>query len=151
MIMKRTCLMILGCLVLGVATVSAQQGFGVGIIAGEPSGISAKLWLTETSALDGAAAWSFQDEGSFYIHADYLFHIHDTIPIDRGMIPFYVGAGASVTLEQDPRIGLRVPVGVEYIFEEAPVEIFLEAAPGVGLFPATEFQIGGGVGARFYF
>ena len=47
---------------------------GAGIILGEPTGVSLKYWLTETSALDAGFTWSFVDENAFQIQADYLIH-----------------------------------------------------------------------------
>jgi hypothetical protein len=42
-------------------TAQAQDsGFGLGIIIGEPTGISAKQWTGSRTAIDGAVAWSFQ-------------------------------------------------------------------------------------------
>lgn len=149
--MRRAFVTILGLIAISIAPVTAQEGFGVGIVLGEPSGLTAKLWLTESSALDGVAAWSFQDTGSFYFHADYLLHFHDLIPAEQGIVPLYLGAGGNLALQDNPHIGARVPVGIEYIFQEIPVEIFLEAAPGIGIYPETELQMGGGLGVRFYF
>ncbi len=38
----------------------AQEGqFGLGVIAGEPTGPCFKLWTSQRTAIDGAAAWSF--------------------------------------------------------------------------------------------
>ena len=37
------------------STVEAQnRGFGLGIIVGEPTGISGKLWIEDRKAIDGA-------------------------------------------------------------------------------------------------
>ena len=53
------------------ASVSQDRGFGLGIIVGEPTGVSMKGWLTATTAVDGGLAWSFVKGTSFHIHADY--------------------------------------------------------------------------------
>ena len=149
--MKRACLAIAILMTATTFTVSAQQGFGLGIVVGEPTGISGKLWLNDTSAIDAAAAWSFRGDGSFYAHADYLFHVFDVFPVEKGFLPLFFGAGGMITLERDPQLGVRAPLGIEYVFQSAPVEIFLEAAPGIGLFPATRFELSGGIGIRYYF
>ncbi|HUX13665.1 MAG TPA: hypothetical protein VMW87_11600 [Spirochaetia bacterium] len=125
--------------------------FGIGIILGEPTGISAKLWLDRTSAIDAAAAWTFYPNGAFYVHADYLYHMYDLFPVTRGVLPLYIGVGGSVTIEPVPRIGVRVPIGIDYFFEKAPIDIFLEVAPGISLYPATQFDASGGIGVRFNF
>jgi len=37
------------------------SGFGVGVILGEPTGISVKNFISRSTAVDGALAWSFDD------------------------------------------------------------------------------------------
>ena len=102
------------------------------------------------NAFDAAVAWSFT-EGTFYLHADYLIHFRTIIEPDVGELPFYFGVGGKINLHQEPQLGVRVPVGVSYIFESAPVDVFLELAPGIGLYPSTSFDFGGGIGLRYYF
>ena len=56
--MKRT--LFVTCLLAGLwvqAAVAREHPFGLGVITGEPSGISGKLWLSEKTAVDGAMAW----------------------------------------------------------------------------------------------
>ena len=33
-----------------------RQGFGIGLIVGEPTGLSAKKWLSDATAIDAAVA-----------------------------------------------------------------------------------------------
>ena len=133
-------------------TASAQDGkFGIGVLLGEPTGISAKLWLGQTSAVDGVVAWSFTNNTSVTIHADYLFHFFDVLTIEQGSIPLYVGVGGTVSIAQEPDIGVRIPFGATYLFDTAPLDVFLEVAPVFLLFPATTFDFSGGIGIRFYF
>ena len=42
-------------------------------------------------------------------------------------------------------------MGLAYQFEEAPVDVFAEIAPGLALLPDLGFYIGGGIGARYFF
>ncbi len=42
-----------------------QKDFGLGIILGEPTGVSGKLWTSSENAFDFAAAWSFSGRWSF--------------------------------------------------------------------------------------
>src|SRR5262245_41316938 len=53
---------------------AAHDGAGLGIIVGEPTGVSAKIWVGGNTALDAAAAWSFADEGALHLHGDFLAH-----------------------------------------------------------------------------
>ncbi|HPE56138.1 MAG TPA: hypothetical protein P5514_11060 [Bacteroidales bacterium] len=125
--------------------------FGLGIVVGEPTGISGKYWTGQTTALDGAVAWSFNHEGSFYIHADFLKHHFDIIDVSEGKMPLYYGIGGKMVLADKGILGAHVPLGIAYMFETAPLDIFLEIRPGLNLLPATEFDMSGGIGVRFYF
>ena len=134
------------------STASAQDGkFGLGVVLGEPTGIAAKLWLGQTSAVDGVVAWSFAKNPSVTIHADYLFHFFDVFPIEEGRLPLYVGIGGTISIAPEPDIGIRIPFGATYLFDTAPLDIFLEAAPIFLFLPATTFDFSGGLGIRFYF
>ena len=133
------------------AAIAQADVFGIGVLLGEPTGLSAKVRLGPTSAIDAAAAWSFVDEGSFYFHADYLMHFNDVFTVDPGELPLYVGVGGMMSLRQDSILGIRIPVGLAYEFETAPLDVFFEIAPGMGIFPETSLEIGGGIGIRYYF
>ena len=131
---------------------SAQQkDFGLGIILGEPTGVSAKLWTTGENAFDFAAAWSFQGNGNLLLQADYVWHIFRLIPVESGRLPFYVGVGGRVIFSNDANIGVRVPLGLDYLFANAPVDIFVEVVPILDLAPSTDFDFGAGLGARYWF
>lgn len=128
--------------------------FGLGIIIGEPTGLSAKLWLNDRMAVDAAAGWSLHDDSDFYLHSDFLYHKFDLIPVSSGRMPFYFGAGGFVRFrdeDRDNQAGIRVPVGVSYMFEKTPVDIFAEFAPGIDLTPSTRCDFTGGIGMRFWF
>jgi hypothetical protein len=128
--------------------------FGLGIVLGEPTGVSAKYWLNDRMALDGVAGWSLHDDSKFYVHSDLLFHSFDLIPVKSGRLPVYVGAGGFVRFRdsgEDTQAGVRVPVGISYMFEKAPVDIFVEFAPGIDLTPSTRADFMGGIGVRFWF
>ncbi len=139
-------------MVLGIKALFSQvQGFGLGIVVGEPTGISGKYWMSRTTAIDGAVAWSLSHESSFYLHADFLKHQFELIDITEGQMPLYYGIGAKLVLADDPILGVHVPLGISYIFEDAPLDVFLEIRPGLNLTPATDFDISGGLGVRYYF
>ncbi|NBC26687.1 MAG: hypothetical protein GVY08_07495, partial [Bacteroidetes bacterium] len=41
----------------------------LGVLLGEPTGISLQVWQSRTTAIDGAVAWSFEGEDNLHIHA----------------------------------------------------------------------------------
>jgi hypothetical protein len=125
---------------------------GVGIVLGEPTGISFKQWVTYRTAFDAAAAWSFGEESAFHVHMDYLIHHRGRSDRDIGHLLFYFGIGGRLKAEEEEgRLGARVPLGVAYEFDESPLDVFFEVAPVLDLAPETEFRVNGGFGVRYFF
>lgn len=151
----------------GPAISRAQDsGFGLGIVLGDPTGISWKAWLNNGRALDGAVAWSLGGHTAFQTHVDHLFHNYDLIKLNKGRMPLYYGPGIRLRIWGDDRhwhdgrwhdtgsrldLAIRVPVGLAYQPANAPLDIFFEIAPAVGLVPSTYFDFDLGLGARFWF
>ena len=138
---------------LGISslTMSAQDsGFGVGAIFGEPTGLSLKSWLSSKNAIDAAVAWSSIDD-YLYLHADFLIHNFNVIDVSDGQLPLYFGIGAKVGFGNDLIFGARVPIGLDYMFSGAPVDIFVEIVPGLTIVPGIDFDIDGGIGVRYWF
>ena len=128
-----------------------DSSFGLGIILGEPTGISFKNWIGSSTAIDGGIAWSFYNNDSFHLHADYLVHNFNIFKVKKGKLALYYGIGGRVKTEKKSRVGVRIPVGINYIFGDAPLDIFFELAPVLDLVPSTEFGLTGGIGIRYYF
>lgn len=127
------------------------SGLGLGVIFGEPTGLNAKMWTSERTALDGTVAWSFSGSGWLHVHADFLIHNYDLISVTQGKLPVYFGLGAYVGLSSNLGLGARVPFGMAYQFEGAPVDVFVELVPGLKLLPDIGFYMGGGIGVRYFF
>ena len=133
---------------------SAQEtGLGVGIMLGEPTGFSAKKWLSSTSAIDGGLAWSFVNDGSMQIHGDYLFHFPDFI--SKPKLTAYLGVGGRIKFKGNDKgessLGIRIPAGLTYIFPDAPFDAFVEVAPVFDLTPETRSSFNSAIGVRYYF
>ena len=128
------------------------RDFGFGFLFGVPTGISAKLWIGRITALDITAAWDFADD-EFVLQLDYLFHYFGLFRMrGRGQLPVYIGIGPRLSLKQDENeIGARLPLGIAYLFPSVPIELFAEVAPGLSILPATNADVSGGFGVRYYF
>jgi len=150
--MKKAALVVIlfGCLA-GLSFGESNHNVGLGIILGEPTGISFKMWSSETVGFDAGAAWSFVDSSFFQIHGDMLFHNYNIFKVDTGKMSLFYGFGGRIKFADDTIVSLRVPVGISYEFEKTPIELFLEVAPMLNLTPATEVDIAGGIGFRYYF
>lgn len=138
-------------IILAKPAAAQDHGFGMGIVLGEPTGLSAKLWTSSDNAFDFAAAWSFRGDGNLLLQADYVWHFFNLMPVSSGKLPLYIGIGGRVILADDPEFGVRIPVGIDYLFADAPIDVFLEIVPILDLSPETDFGVGGGLGIRYWF
>lgn len=150
--MKRILLLLF--VLLGFSSLSYAQGkFGLGIMAGEPSGLSMKYKISGDNAIDGALGWSFAKYGALHIHADYLQNV---ARLSRE-VPFYLGVGGRIKTnnsnkgENDSRFGIRVPVGIVYEPSTVPIDVFVEIVPLLDLTPSSDFSMNAAVGIRYYF
>src|SRR5678815_4931484 len=71
----------------------ADKGtFGIGIILGEPTGVTAKLYLKDDQAVQAAVGSAFIG-GGLQIHADYVFHPYILQTRPSFVLPVYIGPG----------------------------------------------------------
>ncbi len=130
---------------------SQDKGFGLGIILGEPTGLSAKYWLTKKNAIDGGIAWSFKGSGFLHVHGDYLWHFPNVFKSSERFV-LYTGPGIRFGGGKRGGVfGIRVAGGIEYWPKGAPVDIFVEIAPIVDLAPSTRASFNAGIGVRYFF
>lgn len=149
--MKWTMLVLVSFLLVPNFAMSQSRDFGLGIQLGEPTGLNGKLWTGRYNAVDFTVAWSFEGRDEMVMQADYVWHSFDVFPVSSGELPVYFGIGGRALLRDDPVLGVRIPVGLAYMFESAPLDIFLEVAPILNVIPSTDFDVGGGLGIRFWF
>lgn len=130
-----------------------DRRFEAGLVLGEPTGASLKYWFNDTLAVDSALGWSFHRETDLYLHGDVLWHKFDLFRVPEGELPLYFGVGARVKFRDnnDDRVGIRLPVGVTYLFANTPVSLFIEVAPIIDFTPSTQGGFTAGIGARYRF
>lgn len=142
--------LILALALLSIALPAAANP-GLGIIVGEPTGFSFKLWTDSGFALDGAAAWSFAGDPALHIHGDLLRHRYDLVEVDGDGLPLYYGIGARVKLiDGDDLVGIRVPLGLDYVFDDGRFDLFFELVPTMNVVPNTDFSLNAGLGFRYW-
>ena len=133
-------------------SLAQEQGFGLGVILGEPTGLSAKMWTGPETALDFGLGYSFTTSNSIlHLYTDYVFHNAEWIRSDKNIIVYY-GPGVRLHLnEHQSRLGVRGVIGILWIPEGSQFDLFVEAAPMLDIIPATKFGLAGGIGGRFFF
>lgn len=141
------------------------KDFGLGIMLGEPSGLSAKYWQSSNTAIDFGLTYAFGNYFAFL--ADYLWEFPGAIaPVNGSQFIPYVGVGAMMivastggrasvfgTSYTSTSLGLavRVPFGIEFLPNGVSLGVFAEIVPGLGLIPGMFGLVQGDVGVRFYF
>lgn len=146
-------LLILAILVLlfnGVAS-AKNRGFGLGLIIGEPCGFSFKNWMGGKTAVSGGVAWSIVHSGSLHFHADYLIHNHRLVQVQNVKLFLYYGVGGRIKTRHQDRIGVRFPVGLCYVFEKIPLDVYIDIVPLLDLTPGLETELMIGFGFIYYF
>lgn len=141
---------------IGVA-VAQPQGVGLGLMGGDPNGLSLKVWTSPRVALDAGLGYSYWRGQALHVHGDVLWHSRSLTQSADGYLPLYIGLGARVKLADnaheypDMRVGIRIPFGLEYVFASIPVGLFLELVPVIDLSPGRDFGGNSSVGFRYYF
>lgn len=125
--------------------------FGLGIIAGEPTGFSGAYTLSNKSSIDGALAYSYERQDSWEIHSDYLVTGNRIFHDQPAAMDTYFGIGVRFKFEEQTRFGIRIPVGVAYQFQEHPIQVFGEIAPILNVTPGTDLDVDAAVGGRYFF
>jgi hypothetical protein len=152
--MKKPVLCLIIILLLGSISPAQDKGYGIGIILGEPTGLSGKYWLNNTNALDFGLGFSFThfNNSRIQLHCDYLWNIYDLFKTSEKFVIYY-GPGIKILTggSNDAKLGIRGVAGIGWFIKDAPLDLFFEAAPVVYLIPGTILKIDGGIGARYYF
>jgi hypothetical protein len=143
---------------LPVFAMPAKGTLAGGIILGEPTGLSAKSYVTSTQAFDAALSYSLRTD-SVWLHGDYLYHSESLSKSVQGgrWVP-YGGVGGLLYLsnqkeKQNSRalIAARLPGGLLFYPTESSFEFFAEIGLIVGILPASEVSMNGGIGSRYLF
>ncbi len=129
-----------------------SNGFGLGILLGQPTGISAKYWTSGSTAFDFGVGYSFEKYSRMHLHADYLFNAKNVFNSTEN-ISLYYGPGARLKIFENSgsRLGVRFDVGIVWIPRNSPVDVFIEIAPLLDIIPETSFSLNGGIGVRYFF
>ena len=120
----------------------ANKTFGLGLELGEPTGLNGKYFVSDTGALDFGVGYIYSHYyygDGVHLYLDYLWHPASLASNASFELPFYIGVGGRFwDFEYCDRnlcdyggsaIGLRVPIGLSFDFNNAPLDIFLQVVP----------------------
>ena len=151
-------------LIIAAKPIAAQDhGFGLGLILGEPTGISAKYWTSNDNAFDfglgfGVGGDRIKYHGYYYgssrvhFHVDYLWHSFNAIRSSE-RFPLYYGIGARFNNGggYDGSFGIRGVFGIAWFPHSTPIDIFIELVPVFQVTPDAGLGFDAGMGIRYFF
>ncbi len=156
--------------VLAAAGAGTGGPFGLGIVLGDPSALTFKHELDQSRAIDGGVAFALSKWFLFY--GDWLFHFRGALGQRSSFLAHtspYLGIGGLMIISNQSdfetrrekyfsdssstktAFGVRIPIGLEWRPAAAPIGVFIELVPGLGIIPSTSGFVQGGIGARFFF
>ncbi len=142
---------------------TSNKTFGIGLILVEPTGLTAKYYLSESTALDFAIGEydRFRNDDDLGAHVDFLWHPLTLVTADPFILPLYFGLGMRIVDDEDGpeddddlSVGLRAPVGVALDFNRVPIDIFIELALLIELIndeTDDDVDLDVALGVRYYF
>jgi hypothetical protein len=122
----------------------ANKTFGLGLELGEPTGLNGKYFFGPSTALDfgiGAIYQHYYYGDGLHLYGDILFHPVSLASTPALEIPFYVGGGlrywdfrycvGNVCDYGGSAVGIRVPLGISFDFNNVPLDIFIQLVPTI--------------------
>jgi len=159
----------------GAGSFEANKTFGLGLELGEPTGLNGKLFLSRAGALDFGLGYIYDHYyygrgRGLHLYADYLWHPISLVHAEAFELPLYIGVGGRfwdfdycvnrVCTYQGSAIGVRVPVGIAFDFNNVPLDIFIQLVPVLDFLRGdyynrygdrAHFGIDLSIGIRFWF
>ena len=170
--MRRALVLVLALAALESASLKAADGgLSLGLVAGNPAGLSAAYdfafpaggsrSLAWTAGVQGSAGWDLVSPGGFAATADALIRFGKLLRLGSVAVPLYAGVGGKFTAlvgagrygksEADFGLSIRLPLGLRWDFGGPPLEAFLEVVPGLLVHPVARWDAGVGLGLRWRF
>ena len=155
----------------GRSSYESNGKFGLGIELGGPSGLNGKYFLTGSTALNFGIGWDneryygYRDyrRRGVHLYLDHLWHPVQLTETEPFKLPFFVGVGVRVWDWEDRYnddgtvIGLRVPLGLAFDFNNIPLDIFIQLTFVADYFfddyygDTFGIHLEGSLGARYWF
>lgn len=154
----------------GGSNYTSNGKFGLGLELGAPSGLNGKYFLSPNTALNFGVGWLYdryyRDGDGFHLYLDHLWHPVSLTENATFKLPFYVGVGGRFWNFRDcyrdncgdrfSALGVRVPFGLAFDFNNVPLDIFVQITLVVDVFFGDyrdrfgpHFE--GSIGIRYWF
>lgn len=146
--------------VMATAVVSAQDyNAAIGLRGGESQGITFKTFVGGSSAFDIILGTHYHGLNFTLL---YEIHKNDIFGVDN--LAFFYGFGGHLGFynstywpwayehySSGPVIGIDGVVGIEYTFDEIPINISLDIVPSINIIPYVGYWQRGAISVRYVF
>ena len=146
----------------------ANKTFGLGLELGQPSGLTGKYFLSQDRALQFGVGtiYHWRERDGLNLYLDYLFHPVSLASNPAFELPLYFGIGGRLWDVDDYSrndryndtfaLGLHVPVGIAFDFNNVPLDIFIQLAFVLDFYTGDYYRdvygdLNGSVGVRYWF
>lgn len=145
----------------------SNGSFGIGLELGSPFGLNGKYFVTGNQALNfgiGGDGYGYLDRSGFNLYFDYLWHPVSLADPPAFKLPFYIGIGGRIWFFDDhsrfadngQAFGVRVPIGIAFDFNKAPIDVFIQLTPFFDFYrdylvDSNHLGIEGSIGVRYWF
>jgi hypothetical protein len=134
-----------------LSTLSFSQSYktAIGVKGGYPGygSLNAKHYFSGSSAVEASIGG-----GSNFLWLQGLYEINQALPTDG--LNWYLGVGPSIELgNTNNNSGLILSatgvIGIEYTFQDLPINIALDTGPNLKIIPALGFDWRGAIAIRY--
>ena len=144
---------------LSLASPRPSGSVGLGGCIGAPSGITGKIYLSESLATQFSIGGDLGQIGDVGLSLDIVQHLPSlNDPLEGYSVPVYMGGGltasSQIAAQTQTFIGLRGVMGIMVTADGLPVEVYIETAPTLyvlGTLGGFSWGVDGQLGFRYYF
>jgi|GEM_PF-659951 hypothetical protein len=137
---------------LSAQNMRPDKSFGIGFQAGNPTGLALQFYRANSVSTDILLAYDLND--LFFLNIHGLWNTH--LDQEQRFHLFYgpggfVGIrnnGSKDNTDNEVEAGISGNFGLNFVVSR--LEFFGQLTPRLALTPGTNFNLGGGVGIRFY-
>lgn len=138
-------------LLFGFLYSKSSNNLELGIVLGNPTGLNGSYSFGGESLDITLGWWKYGAD----FNLSYLFHNRTDIRFGNSNLACYYGPRLRLgtreyeSEENNTTLGIHINLGANYIFNNTPLNLFAEIAPGIVLVPKTGIDICGGIGIRY--
>ncbi|MBO9668757.1 MAG: hypothetical protein J7501_18300 [Bdellovibrio sp.] len=146
---------------LALALLGTQQSKAenaLGIVIGDPTGLSGRFGLDGDHSIEGALAYTSDHYRGMHIHGTYLWDRARTFNVQNSNpIYMYYGIGARIITinsgehDGDVAIAARAPIGLLFKINNPNLEFFGELAAALNVTPNVDADLDIAIGCRIRF